>query len=76
LVLVRDELRERGSNAELVDIARVDASEQWLGELGERFAAEPSANERAEGLVFDRAARHGEVERHPYLAAPGEERRL
>jgi hypothetical protein len=70
---------QRRRDAELVGIGRIDTSDQWLSDALERLGAEAAADERAETFVVtaDRAAaaRQQEIQRHPRLATPREQRR-
>src|SRR5882724_435472 len=54
--------------------AKVTNGDQRLSDALQRLAAEPAADEGAEALVGIAATRQHEVERHPELAGPGEER--
>src|SRR5207244_10210353 len=71
-----DEPREERANRQPLDVAGVDAGQQWLGEIGHRFAAESPPDEATDRLVALVAAPGSpQLRSHPQLAGPREETR-
>ena len=67
------EARKQGRQRELVDVAGVDAREQGLGDVLDRLAAEPAAEEAPHRLVRAVAARQRQVRGEAQPAGGGEQ---
>ena len=74
-LLQLEEPRHGGGQRQVIRVGGVDPGDQRLGDALERLVAEAAPDERAQTLVGIPAARQDEIERHPELARPREERR-